>query len=107
MIDLTDTKPAFAGRTVRFPGIPAIVDGSEAIAHVETRISEVACAYPITPIDDDGRDLPGGRRRRPHEPVGHAARLHRARVRAQLGVGGGGRRARGRAGHELHGRARA
>ena len=32
-----------------FPGIPAIVDGSEAIAHVETRISEVACAYPITP----------------------------------------------------------
>ncbi len=34
---------------VRFPGIPAIVDGSEAIAHVETRVSEVACAYPITP----------------------------------------------------------
>ena len=32
-----------------FPGIPAIVDGSEAIAHVETRICEVACAYPITP----------------------------------------------------------
>ena len=32
-----------------FPGIPAIVDGSEAIAHVETRISEGACAYPITP----------------------------------------------------------
>jgi len=34
---------------VPFPGIPAIVDGSEAIAHVETRISEAACAYPITP----------------------------------------------------------
>src|SRR5689334_6817305 len=34
---------------VRFPGRPAIVDGSEAIAHVETRISEAACAYPITP----------------------------------------------------------
>jgi pyruvate-ferredoxin/flavodoxin oxidoreductase len=32
-----------------FPGLPAIVDGSEAIAHVETRISEGACAYPITP----------------------------------------------------------
>ncbi len=32
-----------------YPGIPAIVDGSEAIAHVETRISEGACAYPITP----------------------------------------------------------
>ncbi len=33
----------------RYPGIPAIVDGSEAIAYVETRISEGACAYPITP----------------------------------------------------------
>jgi pyruvate-ferredoxin/flavodoxin oxidoreductase len=32
-----------------FPGIPSIVDGSEAIAHVEARISEGACAYPITP----------------------------------------------------------
>src|SRR4029077_7929985 len=32
-----------------WPGIPAIVDGSEAIAHVETRVAEVACAYPITP----------------------------------------------------------
>ena len=32
-----------------FPGIPAVVDGSEAIAFVETRISEIACAYPITP----------------------------------------------------------
>jgi pyruvate-ferredoxin/flavodoxin oxidoreductase len=32
-----------------YPGIAAIVDGSEAIAHVETRVSEVACAYPITP----------------------------------------------------------
>ncbi len=31
------------------PGIPAIVDGSEAVAHVETRLSEVACVYPITP----------------------------------------------------------
>src|SRR5262245_15104668 len=32
-----------------YPGIPAIVDGSEGIAHVETRISEGSCAYPITP----------------------------------------------------------
>ena len=32
-----------------YPGVPAIVDGSEAIAHVETRISDGACAYPITP----------------------------------------------------------
>jgi pyruvate-ferredoxin/flavodoxin oxidoreductase len=36
-------------KTPRFPGTPAIVDGSEAIAHVEARISEGACAYPITP----------------------------------------------------------
>jgi len=35
--------------TARYPGIPAIVDGSEAVAHVETRLSEAACAYPITP----------------------------------------------------------
>ena len=33
----------------RYMGLPAIVDGSEAIAHVETRISEIACVYPITP----------------------------------------------------------
>ena len=33
----------------RFPGIPSIVDGSEAIGSVETRIAEAACAYPITP----------------------------------------------------------
>jgi pyruvate-ferredoxin/flavodoxin oxidoreductase len=34
---------------IRFPGIPAIVDGSEAVAHVEARLAEVACVYPITP----------------------------------------------------------
>ena len=33
----------------RYPGVPAVMDGSEAIAHVEVRISEGACAYPITP----------------------------------------------------------
>jgi len=33
----------------RYPGIHAVVDGSEAIAYVESRISEAACAYPITP----------------------------------------------------------
>ena len=38
-----------AASTPPYPGIPAIVDGSEAIAYVETRIGEVACAYPITP----------------------------------------------------------
>ena len=34
---------------IRFPGIPAVVDGSEAVAYVETRISDGACTYPITP----------------------------------------------------------
>jgi pyruvate-ferredoxin/flavodoxin oxidoreductase len=34
---------------VPYPGIPAIVDGSEAIADVETRLAEIACVYPITP----------------------------------------------------------
>src|SRR5689334_19951435 len=33
----------------RHPGIPAIVDGSEAVGHVETRLAEIACVYPITP----------------------------------------------------------
>ena len=33
----------------RFPGIPSIIDGSEAVAYIETRISEGCCAYPITP----------------------------------------------------------
>lgn len=53
-----------------FPGIPAIVDGSEAVASVETRITEGACVYPITPsthmatayqaaVADGARDLWG------------------------------------------------
>jgi pyruvate-ferredoxin/flavodoxin oxidoreductase len=32
-----------------YPGLPAILDGSEAVAYVETRIAEACCAYPITP----------------------------------------------------------
>lgn len=32
-----------------YPGVPAIVDGSEAVAHVESRVAEIACVYPITP----------------------------------------------------------
>jgi pyruvate-ferredoxin/flavodoxin oxidoreductase len=32
-----------------FPGTPVVMDGSEAIAAVETRISDIACVYPITP----------------------------------------------------------
>jgi pyruvate-ferredoxin/flavodoxin oxidoreductase len=35
--------------SARFPGKPAILDGSEAVAYVETRVSEGCCAYPITP----------------------------------------------------------
>jgi len=42
MASTLPTRPAY-------PGIPAIVDGSEAVAHVETRLAEVACVYPITP----------------------------------------------------------
>jgi pyruvate-ferredoxin/flavodoxin oxidoreductase len=41
--------PASRSADVRYPGEPAVVDGSEAIASVEARISELACAYPITP----------------------------------------------------------
>ena len=33
----------------KYPGKAAIIDGSEAVAYVETRISEGCCAYPITP----------------------------------------------------------
>jgi pyruvate-ferredoxin/flavodoxin oxidoreductase len=33
----------------RYPGTSVVMDGSEAIASVETRIAEGACAYPITP----------------------------------------------------------
>ncbi|HEY6957516.1 MAG TPA: pyruvate ferredoxin oxidoreductase, partial [Candidatus Limnocylindria bacterium] len=39
----------FLVTTARFPGIPVVADGSEAVAHVETRVAEAACAYPITP----------------------------------------------------------
>ena len=34
---------------VPYPGVPAVVDGSEAIASVETRVADIACVYPITP----------------------------------------------------------
>ncbi len=33
----------------RYPGKPSILDGSEAVAYVETRVAEACCAYPITP----------------------------------------------------------
>jgi pyruvate-ferredoxin/flavodoxin oxidoreductase len=46
---LASPVPGSVAGAPPYPGIPAIVDGSEAIAHVETRLSEVACVYPITP----------------------------------------------------------
>ena len=50
MIRLPAPNPeAMSSAQAKFPGIPAVVDGSEAIAHVEVRLSEGACAYPITP----------------------------------------------------------
>jgi pyruvate-ferredoxin/flavodoxin oxidoreductase len=48
-VNTSAATPERAESAPPFPGIPAIVDGSEAIAHVETRIAEAACAYPITP----------------------------------------------------------
>jgi pyruvate-ferredoxin/flavodoxin oxidoreductase len=45
----TDLGTPEATAPPRYPGIPAIVDGSEAAAHVESRLAEVACVYPITP----------------------------------------------------------
>jgi pyruvate-ferredoxin/flavodoxin oxidoreductase len=41
--------PTPASPTPRYPGTRAVVDGSEAVGSIETRLSEVACAYPITP----------------------------------------------------------
>src|SRR2546423_1026350 len=35
--------------TARYPGLPAVADGSEAVGSVETRVAEAACAYPIAP----------------------------------------------------------
>ena len=32
----------------QYPGIPTTCDGSEAVVHVETKISQAAGAYPIT-----------------------------------------------------------
>jgi pyruvate-ferredoxin/flavodoxin oxidoreductase len=38
----------------RYPGIASTADGSSAIVHVETAISEAATAYPITPTTNMG-----------------------------------------------------
>src|SRR5688572_15510744 len=49
VVGATAIAPAEASPPPRFPGIPSIADGSEAVAHVETRLAEIACVYPITP----------------------------------------------------------
>ncbi len=36
-------------RKIPYPGHPVVIDGSEAVAHIETRLAEACCAYPITP----------------------------------------------------------
>jgi pyruvate-ferredoxin/flavodoxin oxidoreductase len=36
-------------RKIPYPGQPVVIDGSEAVAHIETRLAEACCAYPITP----------------------------------------------------------
>ena len=89
----------------RFPGLPAIVDGSEAIAHVETRISEGACAYPITPSTTMAALYQAAVADGKTEPVGHAAALPGARVGALVRLGGRGLRAGRGPCHQLHGRA--
>ncbi len=43
------SRPRSALGAPPYPGRAVVVDGSEAIASVETRIAEIACAYPITP----------------------------------------------------------
>jgi pyruvate-ferredoxin/flavodoxin oxidoreductase len=37
-----------------YPGIRSVVDGSEAVAWVETHVTQAACAYPITPSTNMG-----------------------------------------------------
>ncbi len=54
----------------QFPGIPSIVDGSEAVAYIETRIAEGCCAYPITSSTTMGDGYRGGRGQRETESVG-------------------------------------
>jgi len=45
-------KPS--SENVPFPGIATTADGSEAVVWVETRITQGACAYPITPSTNMG-----------------------------------------------------
>ena len=45
-------KPS--SESVPFPGIATTADGSEAVVWVETRITQGACAYPITPSTNMG-----------------------------------------------------
>lgn len=47
-------EKAEVGQGVPYPGIPTTADGSEAVVWVEARISQGACAYPITPSTNMG-----------------------------------------------------
>lgn len=40
--------------TVKYPGIPATADGSQAVVWVDNNIAQGACAYPITPSTNMG-----------------------------------------------------
>lgn len=48
------TDSSADGGDPRFPGVPSAMDGSEAVASVETDASEAAGAYPITPATQMG-----------------------------------------------------
>lgn len=44
----TASEPGGEGRTFPYPGIPVTCDGSEAVVHVETQVTQASGAYPIT-----------------------------------------------------------
>jgi len=58
---------------MRFPGIAATADGSEAVVWVETRVSQGACAYPITSSTNMGAGFQAtqaaGKKNLWHEPL--------------------------------------
>ncbi|MEO5376584.1 MAG: 2-oxoacid:acceptor oxidoreductase family protein [Magnetococcus sp. DMHC-6] len=49
------SKSTENSRTFPFPGIPGTGDGSEAVSYVETRATDGAVAYPITPSTNMGQ----------------------------------------------------
>jgi pyruvate-ferredoxin/flavodoxin oxidoreductase len=51
---VTQTEEPVAPKSVPYKGIPAAVDGAEAVVWVERHICQGACAYPITPTTTMG-----------------------------------------------------